>query len=602
MAITLSAKRIRPLVDTASYAAFRDALTGNTPQCWRGVDLRLEVGLFYSLDNNTPTDDGRVDLSLSGFQSMTCEVKASATTYALAGTLTSGSASVTGLASTSALAVGMAVSGTGIAAGTTIAAIPGSTSLTLSANATASGTNTLTFGSPNLMAQTVSSFDNTLTAATWLDYTKQHAVFAFSSSETNIAAGTYHLVFSAITSAGRKITLGASTLQIIDDGAGFDAGNPATNPGAAISLAEADERYSLIDEDGDATDGDGDKLATRTEAEAAQATAESALGEASNAAAAAGTAQATIDAHLVDMGNPHSVTAAQVGLGNCDNTSDANKPVSTAQQTALNLKAALASPAFTGTPTVTSPATVSPSDGALLTRSQWLWEELMAIHRIRRMKYPATGNSGAGSYATLTHGMVRLTAGTANGGYALAQLFAEITQPSFATGGGIDFYKKITLAICGMFDVFAGVANTAFHRITVGGLYGSPPALRDANALSAMGFGVEFYDDGGTEKMRLFAHNGTSYVTSSGVAPGGYIHALIVQSDGAGNISLYDAATSGVPSRPSSTPVLTLAGGPTGSGTLSTSMVEVSTVNPSGAAPGFNSVVDIFEATLCIEN
>lgn len=42
---------------------------------------------------------------------------------------------------------------------------------------------------------------------------------------------------------------------------------------------------------------------------------------------------------------------ADVGLSNVDNTSDANKPVSTAQQTALNAKAPLASPAFTGTPT-----------------------------------------------------------------------------------------------------------------------------------------------------------------------------------------------------------------------------------------------------------
>lgn len=40
-----------------------------------------------------------------------------------------------------------------------------------------------------------------------------------------------------------------------------------------------------------------------------------------------------------------------IGLGNVDNTSDANKPVSTAQQTALNLKANLNSPALTGTPT-----------------------------------------------------------------------------------------------------------------------------------------------------------------------------------------------------------------------------------------------------------
>lgn len=38
-----------------------------------------------------------------------------------------------------------------------------------------------------------------------------------------------------------------------------------------------------------------------------------------------------------------------VGLANVDNTSDSSKPVSTAQQSALNLKANLASPTFTGT-------------------------------------------------------------------------------------------------------------------------------------------------------------------------------------------------------------------------------------------------------------
>ena len=34
---------------------------------------------------------------------------------------------------------------------------------------------------------------------------------------------------------------------------------------------------------------------------------------------------------VVATGNPHSVTATEVGLGNVDNTSDVNKPVSTAQ-------------------------------------------------------------------------------------------------------------------------------------------------------------------------------------------------------------------------------------------------------------------------------
>lgn len=45
-----------------------------------------------------------------------------------------------------------------------------------------------------------------------------------------------------------------------------------------------------------------------------------------------------------------SLTKSDVGLGNVDNTSDASKPVSTATQTALDLKANLASPTFTGTP------------------------------------------------------------------------------------------------------------------------------------------------------------------------------------------------------------------------------------------------------------
>ena len=45
-----------------------------------------------------------------------------------------------------------------------------------------------------------------------------------------------------------------------------------------------------------------------------------------------------------------TLVKGDVGLGNVDNTSDASKPVSTAQQTALNLKANLASPTFTGTP------------------------------------------------------------------------------------------------------------------------------------------------------------------------------------------------------------------------------------------------------------
>lgn len=47
---------------------------------------------------------------------------------------------------------------------------------------------------------------------------------------------------------------------------------------------------------------------------------------------------AQIDSHISNTSNPHSVTKSQIGLGNVDNTSDLDKPISTATQTALDGK------------------------------------------------------------------------------------------------------------------------------------------------------------------------------------------------------------------------------------------------------------------------
>lgn len=48
---------------------------------------------------------------------------------------------------------------------------------------------------------------------------------------------------------------------------------------------------------------------------------------------------ATLQNHIQDQDNPHNVTKEQVGLGLADNTADMDKPVSTAVQEALSLKA-----------------------------------------------------------------------------------------------------------------------------------------------------------------------------------------------------------------------------------------------------------------------
>jgi hypothetical protein len=60
------------------------------------------------------------------------------------------------------------------------------------------------------------------------------------------------------------------------------------------------------------------------------------------------TALTTAAAHIANTSNPHSVTKAQVGLGSANDTSDADKPVSTAQAAAIAAKLSLTGGQVTG--------------------------------------------------------------------------------------------------------------------------------------------------------------------------------------------------------------------------------------------------------------
>ena len=72
-----------------------------------------------------------------------------------------------------------------------------------------------------------------------------------------------------------------------------------------------------------------------------------------------------------------AVTVTSLSLQNVNNTSDANKPVSTATQTALDLKAPLASPALTGTPT--APTAAAATDTTQIATTAFVRAEVAAL-------------------------------------------------------------------------------------------------------------------------------------------------------------------------------------------------------------------------------
>ena len=104
---------------------------------------------------------------------------------------------------------------------------------------------------------------------------------------------------------------------------------------------------------------------------------------------------------------------ADAGLANVDNTADASKPVSTAQQTALNLKANLASPTFTGTvvlPSTTSIGNVSNTELSYLDGvSSSIQMQIDSITGVSGGYAPINNPTFTGTVGGITKAMVGLS-------------------------------------------------------------------------------------------------------------------------------------------------------------------------------------------------
>lgn len=101
-------------------------------------------------------------------------------------------------------------------------------------------------------------------------------------------------------------------------------------------------------------------------------------------------------------------TKTSIGLGNVDNTSDAAKPISTATQTALNAKAPIASPIFTGT----ARAGTLVSEGPVYSATAYLYMNGDVIGAVWGgsmrdwVVNSLAGKQGAGNYASSSDGNV----------------------------------------------------------------------------------------------------------------------------------------------------------------------------------------------------
>lgn len=159
-----------------------------------------------------------------------------------------------------------------------------------------------------------------------------------------------------------------------------------------------------------------------------------------------------------------TLVKADVGLSNVDNTSDINKPISTAQQSALDLKANLASPALTGTPSAPT-ATVGTSTTQIATTAFVNAE--IANDAAPSSHVGSTGNTHGVATTSVAGFMSAADKTKLNGIAAGANVY---THPDSGVTAGT--YKSVTVDAKG--HVTAGTNPT-----TLAG-YGITDALTDA--------------------------------------------------------------------------------------------------------------------------
>jgi hypothetical protein len=243
----------------------------------------------------------------------------------------------------------------------------------------------------------------------------------------------------------------------------------------------------------------------------------------------------------------------------------------------------------------TAPNQTEASASSLMTRSLAGTEPFFNLGACYRPASLAFGNTGAGSMAMSailpgTNSLASIASGTTATGYGRATLGQGLSTYSTYSGGGIGFGgRRIGVAT----RFFIGIRSpNNLIRLIVGG-NGAVPPTADQNALSNNGFGWESRFTGTNEhEVRLFAHNGTTYSTSSwqslstATVSGDWLYNAVyisVVSNGAGLITCFHGLNG---NRNLSS--FTLSGGPIGNAPNPTSYVDLVCVNGATPANGWS--------------
>ena len=183
----------------------------------------------------------------------------------------------------------------------------------------------------------------------------------------------------------------------------------------------------------------------------------------------------TVKAYVKD-----GLSKSDVGLGNVDNTSDANKPVSTATQTALNLKQNAASAAtLTGTQTLTNKTLTSPAISGGTADSVTIGGTTPAAGTFTTLG--ATGNTTLGDASTDT---VTVNGYMGVGGAATASQGIAVgsTALTGASQYGGAFYPTVTSAASTAGGIFSQVQTAAATFTVINGF-----GIQLANATKGAG-------------------------------------------------------------------------------------------------------------------